>query len=356
MRKKILFIILMLFVSLLLISCNNKKASPEPNGTDTIKTEKNLLSVEITLPSSLVNDSEVILDKEARSAGVTEITKNSDGTVTMKMTKEAHKKLLSELKADIDENITEILADKEGYPSFNSITYNNDVTEFTIKVDPTIYEELESVIALTFYLHGDIYQTFNAVPEEQLKTIVNFVNKDTDEIIESLDSSINKSETDIVDDQIAAETPEIETVEPSIDMSGDYIGDIVCPLPPLDTTYIISRLDDYCKCIFIHVTNIDNANFKFYITNATLVPGDDIYEDVIFLEHIAHYNGAGYYEYIGQDYHLYFKYNDLGINASYKVLEVYGLENLYNPYEYNETMQYNGITGNLFRQMSQGIK
>lgn len=354
MKKKI--ILLMLFVSLLLISCNKEKASQEPKNTDTIKTEKNLLSVEITLPSSLVGDDEVTLDEKAQSAGVTEITKNSDGSVTMKMTKEAHKKLLSELKVSIDENITEVLADKEGYPSFDSITYNNDVTVFTIKVDSAIYEELESIIALTFYFHGDIYQAFNAVPEEQLKTIVNFVDKDTGEVIESLDSSKFEAEENDVENQMIAEAPKTDAGNASIDMTGDYIGYIACPLPPLDTIYSISRLDDHCKCIFIHVTNIDNANFKFYITNATLVPGDNIYEDVIFLEHIAHYNGAGYYEYIGQEYHLYFKYNDLGMNASYKVLEVYGLDKLFIPSEYNETMQYNGITGNLFRQMSQGIK
>lgn len=34
-----------------------------------------------------------------------------------------------------------------------------------------------------------MYQSLNAVPEDQLKTIVNFKNKDTGEVIESGDST-----------------------------------------------------------------------------------------------------------------------------------------------------------------------
>lgn len=58
-----------------------------------MKAEKNLLSVEVTLPASLVKDGEAELDEEAKEAGVKEITKNEDGSITMKMTKEAHKDL-----------------------------------------------------------------------------------------------------------------------------------------------------------------------------------------------------------------------------------------------------------------------
>ena len=41
--------------------------------------------------------------------------------------------------------------------------------------------------------------------------------------------------------------------------------------------------------------------------------------------------------------------------ASYKVLEVYGLENPYTPAQYNETMQYSALTGNLFRMGYPGV-
>lgn len=38
-------------------------------------------------------------------------------------------------------------------------------------------------------MEGNIYQALNAVPEDQLKTVVNFVSKDSGEVIESGDSS-----------------------------------------------------------------------------------------------------------------------------------------------------------------------
>lgn len=50
--------------------------------------------------------------------------------------------------------------------------------------------------ALTFYFGGNIYQALNAVPEDQIKTILNFIDKDTGEIIETADfSSMEDSET-----------------------------------------------------------------------------------------------------------------------------------------------------------------
>ena len=130
MRKKVLAALLAVTMALSMVACGN---SSEQKGTDkkeasskedkgNLKAEKNLLSVEVTLPASLVGDSEATLDEEAKAAGVKDITKNEDGSVTMKMTKKAHKALLEEIKTGIDEGLKEILEDKENYPSFDSIT------------------------------------------------------------------------------------------------------------------------------------------------------------------------------------------------------------------------------------------
>lgn len=197
MKKRLLAIIMVAMLAFSLTACSgkaekkteDKEKTEESSDGKSLKAEKNLLSVEVTLPASLVGDDDLTLDEEAKAAGVKEITKNEDGSVTMKMTKDAHKKLLAELKTGIDESIEEILADKENYSSFDSITYNDDVTEFTVNVDASTYGGLQSFAAFAFYIEGNIYQALNAVPEDQLRTIVNFVNKDTGEIIESGDSS-----------------------------------------------------------------------------------------------------------------------------------------------------------------------
>lgn len=155
-----------------------------------LSAEKNLLSVEVTIPASLLDDSDnTELTEEAKAHGVTDITENTDGSITMKMTKEAHQELLDSIKVSIDESINDLLADDENYPSFDSITYNDDVTIFDVNVDPATYGGFQSFASISFYVMGNMYQALNAVPESDIKTVVNFVNKDTGEVIESGDST-----------------------------------------------------------------------------------------------------------------------------------------------------------------------
>lgn len=195
--KKTISLLLVMSMSITLASCGGATKAPEgtTQETNALKAEENLLSVELTIPASLIGDDAATLDKEAKAAGVNEITQNEDGSVTMKISKAAHQKMLDEYKGGIDESLAEMLNDKETYPSFTEITYNEDLTEFTVKVDPATYGGLEALSAIGLYIAGNIYQALNAVPEDQIKTIVTFVNKDTGEIIETGDSSeMNETE------------------------------------------------------------------------------------------------------------------------------------------------------------------
>ena len=197
MKKKLIAVLMIAVLTLSLAACQgkddskdtSKKEKTEDSSEKKAAPKKEQKKVEITLPSSLVGDSEATLDEEAKAAGVTEVTKNEDGSVTLKMTEEAHQNLLNEIKTGIDESIQEILQDKENYPSFDSITYNDEVTEFDVNVDASVYGGLESFVVIALYVEGNMYQSLNAVPEDQLKTIVNFKNKDTGEVIESGDST-----------------------------------------------------------------------------------------------------------------------------------------------------------------------
>lgn len=166
---------------------NSEESPKEENG---ISSEKNLFSVEVTFPASLLGDSgELELTDEVKDKGVKDVTKNADGSVTFKMTKDAHKKFLALIKSTVDEAINTLLTDNENYPSFNSISYNDDMTVFDVKVDPAVYGGVEIFSAFAFYMYGNMYQALNTVPENELKTVVNFINKDTGEVIESGDST-----------------------------------------------------------------------------------------------------------------------------------------------------------------------
>lgn len=168
----------------------------------------------------------------------------------------------------------------------------------------------------------------------------------------------NNSNGDLQAETEPAETGQSETepteTEPpeteQTDMSGDYMGDIPCPLPPKDSPYrLFPTVSGDESCILTNVENIDDANIRFSISSA--VPTDNgtgYTEDILFPEHIAHYNGEGYYEYYDDEHHIYLKFNVMQDSVAGNALEVYGTDSFFDPNQYNEPMQYKGISGNLF--------
>lgn len=192
MKKKLVALFMVGLMCVSLAACGETTTST-PKSTKSEKSlsaDKKLLDVEVTIPASLLDEGDdVELAQREKDKGIKKVTKNEDGSLTIKMSKKAHKELLKEIKATIDENIDEILKDKENCPAFTEITYNDDATVFDIKVDKSLYSGLDSFYALTFYMVGNMYQAMNAVPESEIKTVVNFIDKDTGEVIESGDSS-----------------------------------------------------------------------------------------------------------------------------------------------------------------------
>lgn len=172
------------------------------------------------------------------------------------------------------------------------------------------------------------------------------------------DEKDNNSDGDLQAETEPAETGQSETepteTEPpeteQTDMSGDYMGDIPCPLPPKDSPYrLFPTVSGDESCILTNVENIDDANIRFSISSAS--PTDDgtgYTEEVLFPEHIAHYNGEGYYEYYDEEHHIYLKFNVMQDSVAGNALEVYGTDSFFDPNQYNEPMQYKGISGNLF--------
>lgn len=147
-------------------------------------------NVKVTLPASIFEGTDKsTIEEEGKAKGIHEVVVNDDGSVTYTMNKKTHKALLDEVKKSVDESIEKLLADKDTYHSFSKIEYNDDLTEFNIYVDASKYGVLESLSALGFYVAGNMYQAMNTVEEGNINTKVNFINEDTNEVIESGDSS-----------------------------------------------------------------------------------------------------------------------------------------------------------------------
>lgn len=207
-HKKLLTLALLAIMSFNIVACNSTskqdESQPQSSSTttetqneatesDKISAEKKLLDVTVHLPASLTSDTtNEDINKaleEGEEYGIKNITKNDDGSIDIKMSKSGHKKILTEFKKNIDETLNSMIEDKETYPSFESVTYNDDMTSFDVTVDPDKFSDWDSMYAITFYFSGMMYQAFNAVPEDNIKVIVNFVDKNTGEVIKSGDSS-----------------------------------------------------------------------------------------------------------------------------------------------------------------------
>ena len=111
-------------------------------------------------------------------------------------------------------------------------------------------------------------------------------------------------------------------------------------------------------CSLFYIEKIDDCNIRFYLSKAVMtgVNTANIQEDMIFKKHVAHYTEAGYFEYIGQEYHFFLKYvnenqeddseNELPAGHT---LEVLGLDNLFDIGHYEGDCSYNGQKGKQFR-------
>lgn len=160
--------------------------------TITMSGENNLFknnpfgSIEITFPAYLISDSKETVSNIIDESGIRNVKENKDGSVTLKLSKKAHIQLVSGFESLIDDGINEAVS---SVASFDSVEYNKNMTEFTVKIDSSLYGlGFDKLYAMQFFIYGDVYQILNAVPEKELKTVVNFVDENN-KAIESLDST-----------------------------------------------------------------------------------------------------------------------------------------------------------------------
>jgi len=197
MKKRILALLLVTTMAITMVGCGVKDSDhgdkaekkTESNGGE-MSSQKNLFDVKVTLPAAFFDGSDkTTIETEAKAKGVHEVKVNGDGSVTYIMDKKTHKELLASMKQAVEDSIKETLADKENYPSFAEIKYNDDLTQFDIMVDKASYGGLQPFVAVGFYMSGNMYQAMNGKSFDTAKTIVNFKDKATGEVIESGDSS-----------------------------------------------------------------------------------------------------------------------------------------------------------------------
>ncbi|MBG9694085.1 hypothetical protein ABD91_25535 [Lysinibacillus sphaericus] len=191
--KKFLILPLALLLSILLIACNQDddsgkktdgadKASEEP-----LKVDKGLINVEVTIPATLYKGQDIdSIISEAKNSGIKEVIKNEDGSLTYKMSKSEHKKMMKELKERIVKSVEE-LKTSEDFVSINDVTYNKSFSEFTLIVNKEKFEgSFDAIASFGLALAGMYYQLFNGADIEDYKVTVNLKDETNGEIFDTM--------------------------------------------------------------------------------------------------------------------------------------------------------------------------
>lgn len=153
-----------------------------------ISVDKNLLSVDVTIPASFYGDekpTQESLNADAKKNGYGKATLNSDGSVTFRMSKAEHRKALAEMKKSVDEYIQETVNDSPKI--FRKVTYNKNMTEFEVLVDKAAFEEdfTAGMIGFGIGVLSAFFQMFNGGVETPMTTI-KLLDKDTGKVFDTL--------------------------------------------------------------------------------------------------------------------------------------------------------------------------
>lgn len=186
-------ILLLAFMSLVVLTACNKdesttveKTIDESNKSEKIEVDKGLLNVEVTLPASFFEKQDInTVIENAKAEGVKEVTQNSDGSLTYKMSKGDHKKILSEMGESIEQSMKEMKTSGD-FASIQDVKANKSYSEFTLIVDKTKFENsFDGLATLALGATGMYYQVFNGSGADRAKVTVNFEDGSTGEIFDT---------------------------------------------------------------------------------------------------------------------------------------------------------------------------
>ncbi|GAA0492741.1 hypothetical protein GCM10008986_18900 [Salinibacillus aidingensis] len=169
----------------------NKTQTEESANTDEQKStneegkvdvDKNLLSVEVTLPASMFENQdpeEVIASAEEDGIKVTE---NDDGSYTYKMSKAKHKEMMAEMGTEVKNTVDEMVSSGD-YTSIKDITYNNDFSEFTMVVEREAYENsMDAFAAMGLGMSGMMYQLFDGADPDEYSVAISLKDEASGEV------------------------------------------------------------------------------------------------------------------------------------------------------------------------------
>lgn len=172
------------------VAANSEAEETKENVAETNETENDSANaggdeVEIHLPAEFFEgQSEEEVIESYQEDGIDNITVNDDGSYTITMTKDEQTALLSEMKADINADMGELITAME-IDIIEDIKMNEDATELLVDIDSDKYDgDMEGIVLMDFALFAMPYQIMNGVTEDEFDFEVVLIDRKTGEEIE----------------------------------------------------------------------------------------------------------------------------------------------------------------------------
>ncbi|XXM70796.1 hypothetical protein ACQ0QQ_13865 [Lysinibacillus sphaericus] len=174
---------------ILLTACSSEEASKKEDGKKEVNVEvdKKLFNVEVSLPASMFkNESLETIKADAKENGIKDVTQNEDGSITYKMSKSTHKKMLRDIADSIDETIEETKT-SEDFVSIKDIKHNDSFSEYTMIVEKEKYENsMDAFATMSLGMSGMMYQLYDGVSADDYSVTVKVEDEASGETLEEV--------------------------------------------------------------------------------------------------------------------------------------------------------------------------
>lgn len=180
--KRLLSLILILAMCFSLAACGGASDAGDSSsfGNKSMAEEPKDEPVTITIPGGLFEEDELeeLIGNES-SGNYESLTVNEDGSVTVVMTQEQHKAILSSLGEELRAEVESSFPD-EDLPSIKAVQFSEDFTTATLTVDYAAYDSsFDSFYELAVIIFGSLYQTFAGVAEDDIAITISIVDEET---------------------------------------------------------------------------------------------------------------------------------------------------------------------------------
>lgn len=178
-----------LFAVLFCVGCGSKEEE-EPVIQEIIAEE----IPEETPASALEGNIEVTQDLPDREISVPDYLKeNTDSEedaeeTVLQMSGEEQAEEAGQIADHIKESIDQVLTDKDYYPNITGISVNPECTEFNVTLSSREVSLYENVLPLSLCIVGNKFQLYQGKNEDELMTVVNYIDEKTGEIFSTTSS------------------------------------------------------------------------------------------------------------------------------------------------------------------------